>query len=163
MPCSVPNSQECYLRKPNLPSYMKCAKFECCYIIDSTILIYYIVYLWYSTLIVMWTFICMYLTLLFSMKSCPNYVKISFWTCCYMSMRSIRYFSVNTETEPKIPKRFSSIPNFGRNWSVPIFEEPNFCGNRCTELIGLVISNAQANPYLPDPMEPLESFQEFLP
>jgi hypothetical protein len=114
MPCSVLNSQECYLRKLNLPSYMKCAKFECCYIIDSTILVYYIMYLWYSTLIVMWTFICMYLTLLLCMKSCPNYVKISFWTCCYMSMRSIRYFSVNTETEPKIPKRFSSIPNFGR-------------------------------------------------
>jgi hypothetical protein len=47
----------------------------------------------------------MYLALLFSMKSCPNYVKISFQTSYYMSMRSVRYFSVNTEnSETEFPK-----------------------------------------------------------
>jgi hypothetical protein len=34
-----------YLRELNLPKY---AEFECSYIINSTILIYYILYMWYS-------------------------------------------------------------------------------------------------------------------
>jgi hypothetical protein len=56
------------------------------------------------TLIVFWTFICIFLLHYYSQW---NHVKISFWTCYYMSLWSVRYCSVNTETEPKIPK-----PNF---------------------------------------------------
>ena len=36
-------------------------------------------------------------------KLCQN----SFWTCYYMFVQSIWYFSINTETEPKVSK-----PNF---------------------------------------------------
>jgi hypothetical protein len=114
-----------YLGEPNLPNLPKCDEFECSYIINSVILVYYILYIWYSTHIILWTCIFMYLTLLFSMKSFSNYVKISFWSCYYMSMGSVRYFSVNTETEPKIPK-----PNFlGTDfWKEPI--GTYFVGNR---------------------------------
>ena len=45
VPCLVPNSQQpvLYLWEPNLPNYMKCAEFKYCYIIDSTILVNYII------------------------------------------------------------------------------------------------------------------------
>jgi hypothetical protein len=61
--CSVPNflgTEFTDMGEPNLPKYIKCAEFKCCYIIDSTILVYYIMYLWYFTLIVLSTFICIW-------------------------------------------------------------------------------------------------------
>jgi len=64
-----------YLEELNSP---KCVEFECSYIIDNIVLVYSFMYLWYSIFIVLWSFICMYLTLLFSMKSCPNCVKLAF-------------------------------------------------------------------------------------
>jgi hypothetical protein len=75
-----------YLRELNLSKY---ADFEFSYIINSIILVYYIFYIWYSTHIILWTCICMYLALLFSIKSFPNYVKVSFRTCFYMFMWTI--------------------------------------------------------------------------
>jgi hypothetical protein len=56
------------------------------------------------TLIVLWTFICIFILHYYSLW---NHVKISFWTCYHMSLWSVRYCLVNTETEPKVPK-----PNF---------------------------------------------------
>jgi hypothetical protein len=56
------------------------------------------------TLIVLWTYIYIYILHYYSLW---NHVKISFWACYYVSLCSVRYCSVNTETEPKVPK-----PNF---------------------------------------------------
>jgi len=78
VPCSVPNFQEpevnsvLYLGEPNIPNLPKYVEFECNYIINSTILVYYILYMWYYTHIILWTCICMYLTLLFF----KNYFQI---------------------------------------------------------------------------------------
>jgi hypothetical protein len=65
-----------------------------------------------------------YLALLFSVKSFPNYIKINFWTRYYMFMWSVQYFSVNTETEPKVSK-------------------PNFLGTNFLKLIGTYFSRNQ--------------------
>ena len=65
------------------------------------------------TLIVLWTFICIFILHYYSLW---NLVKISFWTCYYMSLWSIRYCLLNTETEPKVPK-----PNF---FGTDFYKEP---------------------------------------
>jgi len=67
-------------------------------------------------------------------------LKLVFEPTITPSLWSIRYCSVNTETEPNLP-----IPNFLRtkfflNRSVPFYEEPNLQWYRRTEPIGSVFT-----------------------
>jgi hypothetical protein len=68
-------------------------------------LLYYVIVVLYSYSLVDF-YLCVFGTIILYgiMK---NYVKNGFWNCNYMSLWSVRYFSVNTGTEPNLPK-----PNF---------------------------------------------------
>ena len=76
------------------------------------------------------------------MKLFANYVKISFWTCYYMFMWLVRYFSVNIETEPKVPKflRYRFLEATDRYL---FSEEPNFYKKQNTESNRTKVPNDQ--------------------